>query len=396
MDNAAGKNGAAGKYGAAAKNGLSLAPRLGSWVEPFRAATRDMEVSSPLGLEKDALDVAGDWAMLGIFLILSLAAVYMMSLILIPITLAVVIGMILGQLADKLGRLGLPRIAVALLLSTAVALFIFLIVDALLGPIGTLAKQGPDFAQHAFDRAVGYLEGIRWLHITPQTFEGGPVQIGSLLENTGNVLHLVTTSLTPALVQVLIFLAALLLFLAGRVQLRKSLILAFPKRDQRLAAIRVINGVEQVLGFYFASASAIYAGLGAAMTLIAFIGGLSLPVLWGVFAFLACFIPFLGIIAITTAVAIAGLMTHGSVLIGLAPAAVFFCLHLLMENLLFPAVMGRQLDINPFVVFLAILFWTWMWGAIGAMLALPLSLVVMTVINELFVEEKPQPQLPKS
>jgi predicted PurR-regulated permease PerM len=48
-----------------------------------------------------------------------------------------------------------------------------------------------------------------------------------------------------------------------------------------------------------------------------------------------------------------------------------------------------------FVVFLAILFWTWMWGAVGAMLALPLSLIVMTIIDELFIEEKLQPQLPK-
>jgi predicted PurR-regulated permease PerM len=57
--------------------------------------------------------------------------------------------------------------------------------------------------------------------------------------------------------------------------------------------------------------------------------------------------------------------------------------------------MGRRLEINPFVVFLAIIFWTWMWGAVGAMLALPLSLMVMTIIDELLIEERPQPQLPK-
>ncbi|MGO4440525.1 AI-2E family transporter [Rhizobium sp. RAF56] len=369
-------------------------PRLASWVEPFKAATEEMD--SSISLEKDNLDLAADWAILGIFLILALSAVYMMSLILIPVTLAVVVGMILGQLADKLGRLGVPRLVVAPLLSAAVALLVFLIINSLLGPLGTLAEQGPTVAQHAFDRSVAYLESIRWLHITPQTFQSsGPIQIGALLENTGNVLHVVTNNLTPALVQILIFFAALLLFLFARANLRKSLILVFPTRDQRLAAIRVINGVEQVLGYYFATASVIYAALGVFMTLVAFVGGLSAPVLWGVFAFLACFIPFLGITAITAAVAIAGLMTHDSFLLGLAPAAVFFCGHVVMENLLFPAVMGKQLDMNPFMVFVAILFWTWMWGAIGAMLALPLSLVVMTVISELFIEEKPQPQLPK-
>jgi predicted PurR-regulated permease PerM len=77
------------------------------------------------------------------------------------------------------------------------------------------------------------------------------------------------------------------------------------------------------------------------------------------------------------------------------PAAAFFTVHLVTENLIFPAVMGRRLEINAFIVFLAIIFWTWMWGAVGAMLALPLSLIVMTIAEELFFEEKPQPQLPK-
>ncbi|MGO7939555.1 AI-2E family transporter, partial [Rhizobium ruizarguesonis] len=62
-------------------------------------------------LEKDGLDVRMAWAIIGIFGILFLAAVYLMSLILIPITLAVVVGMILGMAAEKLSRMGVPRLA---------------------------------------------------------------------------------------------------------------------------------------------------------------------------------------------------------------------------------------------------------------------------------------------
>jgi predicted PurR-regulated permease PerM len=81
--------------------------------------------------------------------------------------------------------------------------------------------------------------------------------------------------------------------------------------------------------------------------------------------------------------------------LALLPAVIFFTVHLVMENLIFPAVMGRQWEINPFVVFVAILFWTWMWGAVGAMLALPISLIIMTVIEELMPErKKAQPKLP--
>ena len=369
--------------------------RVSSWAQNMAAAEEAAAQAPMRRVEKDGLDIMMAWAIIGIFVILGLSAVYMMSLILIPLTLAIVVGMILGMLAEKLTKLGVPRITNAVILSSAVALVIFLVANSLAGPLTTLANEGPDFAEKTMNRLMPYLERIKWLHITPETFQSGPMSAEKLLENTGNILHLVSANLTPALVQALIFFAALLLFLIGRVSLRKSIIMVFRERSQRLAAIRVISSVEQVLGFYFATASVIYACLGVVMTIIAYAGGLSAPMLWGFFAFLSSFIPYLGITMMTLAIAIAGIITHDALVVGLIPAAAFFTVHLLMENLIFPAVMGRRLEINAFVVFLAILFWTWMWGAVGAMLALPLSLIAMTIIDELFIEEKPQPQLPK-
>ncbi|AYG58504.1 AI-2E family transporter [Rhizobium jaguaris] len=370
--------------------------RSSAWVHALRADTEQMDNAAPAStVEKDGLDIASAWAVIGIFLVLALAGVYMMSIILIPVTLAVVVGMILGLVAEKLSKLGVPRVLNAVLLSSAVALVIFLIINSLAGPMATLAKEGPDVFQRTVDRLMPYLEQVKWLHITPQTFESGPMSISVLLENAGNVLHVLANSLTPAIVQGLVFFAALLLFLAGRISLRKTIIMTFSTRTSRLTAIRVINAVEQLLGFYFATAALIYAGLGVAMTAIVYISGMSVPILWGVFAFLSSFIPFVGITTITAALAIAGIITHDDIVFGLAPAIAFFSIHLTVENLVFPAVMGRQWELNPFVVFLAIIFWTWMWGAVGAMLALPLSLIVMTVTNELFFDEKVQPQLPE-
>ncbi|MBB3592063.1 putative PurR-regulated permease PerM [Rhizobium sp. BK529] len=368
---------------------------VSAWARTFQEAAEELPSAPIRRVEKDGLDVSMAWAIIGIFSILGLAAVYLMSLILIPITLAVVVGMILGMAAEKLSKMGVPRLANAAILSIGVALIVFLLINSLAGPLAMLANEAPGFIDRTAQHMMPYLERIEWLHITPATFQSGPMSIDALLENTGNVLHVVTTNLTPALVQGLIFFAALLLFLASRVSLRKTIIMTFRTRAQRLAAIRVINAVEQALGFYFATASLIYVALGFMMTVIAYAGGLSMPVLWGFFAFLSSFIPYLGITMMTVAVAIGGILTHDGFIIGLIPAAAFFTVHLVMENLIFPAVMGRRLEINPFIVFLAIIFWTWMWGAVGAMLALPLSLVVMTIIDELLIDERPQPQLPK-
>ncbi|MCY1303856.1 AI-2E family transporter [compost metagenome] len=64
-----------------------------------------------------------------------------------------------------------------------------------------------------------------------------------------------------------------------------------------------------------------------------------------------------------------------------------------MENLAIPAILGSELEVNPFLVFIAIVFWTWMWGAVGAMLALPLSLIVLAIVEEIR-EQPPERQLP--
>ncbi|WP_445738916.1 AI-2E family transporter [Neorhizobium tunisiense] len=354
----------------------------------------DIEAAENLPLGREALDVAMAWAVIGIFAILFFSLVHYMSLILIPVTLAIVVGLILGLVADRLSKAGVPRFGIAFILSTLVFAALFLIINSLAEPVATLIQEGPSFVERTINRIKPFLESQHWINVSPATFETGPMSMQSLIENSGNILGIVTANLTPAIIQGMIFFAALLLFLYGRVRLRRTIILAFPTRRQRLMAIRVLNSIDQVLGYYFATASLLYLGLGVVMALIAYFGGLSMPVLWGLFAFVSSFIPFLGITLMTVSVAIAGILTHDALFLGLIPAAIFFTVHLAMENLLFPAIMGRQWEINPFIVFVAILFWTWMWGAVGAMLALPLSLIMMTVLNELFPDRKTVPHLP--
>lgn len=352
----------------------------------------DVRSQQPLG--REALEVAAKWSIVGLFTIAFLACVHLLSVVLIPIVMAIVVGMILGMAAEKLAGYGIPGFGVALILSGLVALVFIFVINSLIDPLSMLASQGPQLLDQTTERFLPYLERVRWLNISAATFSFGTMSMESLLDRSTGILSVVTSSLTPAIVQGLIFFAGLLMFLYSRLRLRKGIIMAFPARHQRLRTIRTIGSVEHVLGTYFATASLIYAGLGVTMVLIAYLGGLAMPLLWGLFAFLSSFIPFIGIAVMTISLTIAGMLTHDTLLLGLLPAFVFFTIHLLMENLVFPAVIGRNLEINPFIVFVAIIFWTWMWGAAGAMLALPLSLIGMTIAQELFPSRKVVPNLP--
>ncbi|MFC3163768.1 AI-2E family transporter [Ciceribacter thiooxidans] len=343
---------------------------------------------------RSALDLAESWAVIGIFAILTTGGIYLAAAVLMPVTLAVVVGLILGAAADRLGRLGIPPMLAGLILATIVVTTLFLGANALVRPLGHFAEEAPRLIEAAVERVLPYIERIEWLHISEASLRGGPVSAEALLQNTGAILTTIAAGVTPALLQGLIFFVALALFLGSRHSLRRGLIIAFRDRRRRLAAIRVLNAIEASLGSYFAAATLLYALVGVAMTVIAFFGGLQMPLLWGLLAFISSYVPFLGITVTTFSVAVGGLVTHDSVLVGLAPAMVFFLVHGLVENLLTPAVMGRRLEINPFVVFVAIVFWTWMWGAVGAVLALPLSLIGMAILDELFPEQNVHPKLP--
>jgi predicted PurR-regulated permease PerM len=185
--------------------------------------------------------------------------------------------------------------------------------------------------------------------------------------------------LTPALGEVLIFLATLAFFVAGRSTLRRNAILSFEERENRLAAIRVFNACEADLATYFGTTAVIYLGVGAATAAIAWSAGLSGPLLWGVLAVLLSFVPFLGPAAIVLGLLSAGLVTHTGLLAVAFPASAFLVVHLVCENAVIPAILGRRFEVNPFVVFLAIVSGTWMWGPMGAVLAVPLLLVARAV-----------------
>ncbi|MDQ0454353.1 AI-2E family transporter [Rhizobium paknamense] len=350
------------------------------------------ERSRTIRRRKTALELAQAWSVIGIFAILFIAALHYAATILMPVTLAVVVGLILGLAADRLNAIGIPPMVSALLLSSAFAILVIAIANTLADPLAQLTRDLPVIAERVVDHVMPLLQRVRWLHVSPGG--AGNVSMDKIIDNGGTILSTVAMKVTPAIIQTLIFFAALVLFLAGRQSIRKTLIIAFRDRARRLAAIRTIHAIETALGFYFATASVIYAGVGLSMLVIAWAGGLQLPVLWAFFAFLSSFVPFLGVTTMTIALAIAGMLTHDGFIFSLLPAAAFFVVHTLVENLVTPAVMGRRLEINAFAVFFAILFWTWVWGAAGAMLAVPLSLIGMAILQELMPETAPKPKLP--
>lgn len=338
-------------------------------------------------------------ATVGLFVLALLVALHAAAAVVVPMTAAVILGSVLAHVGDRGQRIGVPPVVAAMVLVGVTGVGLFLIGDAVAEALGGLADRAPEMAKR-IDGFVGRLLAPV-AAVDARLVGGGGLVGGAPVEGRlGRLasavdMNAVTSflgGLTPALGEVLIFLATLVFFVAGRASLRRRAILSFGDRDRRLAAIRIFNSAETALATFFGTTAVIYLAVGLATGLLAWGGGLANPILWGVVTMLLSFVPFLGPAIVAVSLASAGLLSHDGIVAAMGPAIGFLVVHLVSENVVIPSILGRKFEINPFLVFVAIVFWTWMWGAMGAVLAVPILLVGRTLREEL--SDRPSGALP--
>jgi predicted PurR-regulated permease PerM len=105
------------------------------------------------------------------------------------------------------------------------------------------------------------------------------------------------------------------------------------------------------------------------------------PLMWGGLVALLNYIPYLGPIAAALLLAVGGLMTFSDPWYALLPAAIFVGMHLVEANVITPLLVGRKLTINPLLILVALSFWGWVWGTTGALLAVPLLIIMKTILD---------------
>jgi predicted PurR-regulated permease PerM len=105
------------------------------------------------------------------------------------------------------------------------------------------------------------------------------------------------------------------------------------------------------------------------------------PIMWGGIVAVLNYIPYLGPIASAVLLFFGGLMTFPDAWAALLPPAIFISLHLIEANLVTPMIVGKKLTISPLAILIALSFWSWVWGTTGALLAVPLLIIMKTVFS---------------
>jgi predicted PurR-regulated permease PerM len=196
--------------------------------------------------------------------------------------------------------------------------------------------------------------------------------------------------LTPAISGLLLFVVALLFQLIYQERMRTTLVILFHTRTARLQALRTLKCIDESMTTYFSTYTLVNVCLGTVTFALAWLVGLPNPLLWGILAGTLNYVPYVGPAVVAATLAAVGLLTFPS-LVGAALAPLVYIAIVTVEGqFLTPYLMGRRLELNPFAVFLSIAFCTWLWGPVGAFLAVPMLMVATVSIEHAFAEAKPE------
>ena len=107
--------------------------------------------------------------------------------------------------------------------------------------------------------------------------------------------------------------------------------------------------------------------------------GMPTPLMWGGIVALPNYIPYFGPVMAAALLALGGLMTFDELWWALLPAVIMTGAHLVEANAITPLVVGHRLTINPLLILVSLSFWAWVWGTTGALLAVPLLIIIKTI-----------------
>jgi predicted PurR-regulated permease PerM len=354
--------------------------------------SRDARFALAVSDPQPVAEVARFWrtaaqsATIGMFVILLIVALNLARPLLLPVVSAFVVTMMLGPLSSRAERYHVPSLVTAIVLWLLVIAVFYGVIVLLAAPVVEWIGKMPDIGRniqdklHVLDRPLAALQEMRD-GLLPADKKGSlGVDIMTFVQPAVSIV-------TPAIGQTFIFFGTLFFMLLGRSRLRRVLVIFFDERDARLRTLKIMNDIEHNLTGYLSIVAMINVAIGICGGAAAWLAGLPDPVAWAVLAFILNFIPYIGALIMEGALFMVGLVTFPTLTHALFAPLLFLALATLEGHFVTPSIMGRRLTLNPLTVFLSLIFWTWLWGPIGAFLAVPLLIMALVVIDHLFPED---------
>ncbi|WP_211314424.1 AI-2E family transporter [Sphingomonas fennica] len=304
----------------------------------------------------------------------------------LPVTAALVVAIALVPLLEWLERRRVPSALAAFacmsLFLGAANIAVALIVVPASDWFARLPERAGQMRANLSPLIELYASFERFIDDLVHTFARKPTAAATVAVQTPNsLLEIVASSAPYAAIQMFFGILVVFFFLSGWTRMRRRIIQSRSSFSNAMMTARVIQEMVDSTSAYLGTITIINMSLGALVAVALWAIGMETPMMWGGIVALLNYIPYLGPIAAALLLAAGGLMTYPDVWVGLAPAAIFVAIHLIEANVLTPTLVGRRLTINPLLILIALSYWGWVWGTTGALLAVPLLIILKTILD---------------
>jgi predicted PurR-regulated permease PerM len=321
----------------------------------------------------------------GLFGLGVLAALYVAAPIVLPVVLAIILKLLLQPLVRLADRIGAPRALGAIVAIILLMVALAGVISGVAGPAASWAGKLPDAIpqiqqQLAFlarpissaEWMLGQLQGVAGMGT------GGGSEVHSI--NVLGALFSGTTTIAAGLFTTLIVLFFLLV--SGETFMRRFVEI-LPSFAEKRQAVELMIDIERNVSAYLITVSAINVVVGLLTFAVMWACGVANPLLWGVVAFVMNFVPILGPMVAIVIFLLASVVSLGVGWWAVLPVGLYFLIHILEGEIATPMLLARRFTINPVAVILALLFWYWMWGVSGAILAVPMLAITKIICDDI-------------
>ncbi|WP_309085110.1 AI-2E family transporter [Chelativorans sp.] len=332
-----------------------------------------------------ALTRGAQVAVISLGVVAFFAALYVGRFLLAPVSLAIVVGLMLSPLAQRLENRGIAPAVSAIVAVLVFILLVGVLSAAVAAPLTSWAGRVPQiwnelqFQLSSLSEPLDTIKGIREqireatggdANVTVSVDEGSPVESVAVL--------------APALLaQVLVFFASLYFFIATRNDTRMMVLRLCSGRRLRWRVAHIFRDVEELVSHYLLAITIINIGLGIAVGVALWLAGVPSAPLWGALAGLLNFVVYIGPAVMAVVLLGIGLASFDTFWGSLMPMLLYLVINGIEAQFVTPMVIGRRMTLNPFLVFLAVTFWLWIWGPIGGFVAIPALLVLFAIARNI-------------
>ena len=329
------------------------------------------------------------FALVALLVICVVAVLYAAKAFFLPITMAFIVGTMLSPAASFMERYRIPRAVAAVLIVATVGAAVTFMIGLISSPVMEWSTRLPELGSqlreklHVFDRPLALWQEL-------QSMLGGSDTLATFQMPKFEWVQPTLEFLSPTFTEFLLFIAILILFIASWRESRRALIMNFGDRPSRLRTLRIVNAIEEHLGNYLLMVTMINVGVGIVTGIICVATGMPNPAGLGALAATLNFIPIIGPVAMFAVLTMVGLVAFPTIGAGLIAPVIFAALTFLEGHFITPTIVGRRLELNALAVFMALAFWTWLWGPMGAFLSSPLLIVALILKEHLMPDDSPQ------